>query len=108
MSTMRRRSIGVPMTTSVGAGGVDRRLEVLELLLRVAHGRQQDADVGVLLEGRLDLADGERARIDELGGAELPGGHGAGAVLHLAVGERGAVLDDEHALALDQLGLVDA
>ena len=32
-------------------------------------------------------------------GAELLGGHRAGAVLHLAVGERGTVLDHEDALA---------
>src|SRR5665647_1219438 len=91
----------------VGAGGVDGRLQVPELLLRVAHCRQQHADVRVLLEGRLDLADGERPRVDELGGAELLGGHGAGAVLHLAVRERGAVLDHKDLLALDELRLVD-
>ena len=87
----------------VHVGGVDDLLHLVELPLGVPHGRQDRADV-VLAERLVDRADGPRTRIHDLGRAVLAGRHHAGAVLHLAVRERGAVLDHQHPLARDRVG----
>ena len=52
-------------------------------------------------------ADGVRRGVDDLGGAGVLGREPAGAVGHAAVGERRAVLDDQHPLAANQLRVVD-
>lgn len=92
---------------AVGHHHVDGFLEVLDLLVAVSHGGQQDADVRVLVISGGDGFDGPVPRIDELGGAELLGGGHPGAEGHLAVGQGGSVLDDQHALVGDQLRLLD-
>ena len=53
-----------------------------------------------------DRADGVGPRVHQFGRAELAGGDDARAELHLAVRQRRAVLDDEHALAGDALRVV--
>ena len=59
-SISRRRSIGVPISTSSASEALDRRLEVVHLLAPVAHRGQERADVRVVLEGLRDRADRER------------------------------------------------
>jgi hypothetical protein len=61
--------------------------------------------VRVVLEGLGDRPDRERPRVDELGCAVLLRGEDGRAVAHLAVRQRRAVLDREHALAADLLRL---
>ncbi len=62
--------------------------------------------MGELLERGRDGAARVGAGIDDLGGAERGGGDVSGAGTHPAVRERRAILDDEHPLALDGLGIV--
>ena len=95
----RVRSMGVRADDEVAVDGLDRLGQLADLLLAVAHGRQDVVEVVVLLEGLLDRADGEGPGVDDLGRAVLLGRDDAGAVLHAAVGEGRAVLDDEDALA---------
>ena len=71
----------------------------------VAHGRQQLAQMRELLKRLLDGADGERPRIDQLGGVIKLGCDHAGAVWHVAVRECRAVFDHQHAFAGDGVGI---
>ena len=90
------RSIGVPVTTTSHVGGVDRLPRARELLVGVAHRRQDRSDMRVC--SRLgDRADGVRARVDELAPPrpsrrDLPAPNGIPPCVM-----RRAVLDDEHA-----------
>ena len=103
---MRRRSTGVASTTTIARRAVDGLLQFLALRLAVAHGRQQVVQVRIFFEGPANGSDGVRPRIDALRRPVLAGGDHAGAVRHFAVGEGGTVLDHEHVLALDGLGIV--
>src|SRR5512140_2777625 len=91
----------------VAVDGLDRLGQLAGLLVAVAHGRQDHVEAVVLLEGLLDRADGEGPGVDDLGRAVLPGRDDAGAVLHAAVGQGRAVLDDEDALAADPFAVLD-
>ena len=90
----------------VHRGLVDDGLQLADLLVGVAHGRDQGADAGSarhLGQG----ADQEGGGVDDLGGAEAAGGDHARAVAHLAVGQGRPVLDHQDPLAGDQLGVLD-
>ena len=78
----------------------------MDLLLAVAHRREDDARVGILLVGSGDRSDGVRTRVNDLGSAEALRCDVAGAVLHPTVSQRGAVLDDQHALAANLRRLI--
>src|SRR4029453_8086144 len=91
----------------VHRGLVDDRLQLADLGVGVAHGRDQGADVGVALVDLGQGADQPRAGVDDLGGAEAAGRDHAGAVAHLAVGQGGPVLDHQDPPAGDQLGVLD-
>ena len=96
-------SMGVPLTIRSQSIRAIVRASSRGLLLAVAHGRQDLVEVIVLPERLLDAADRVGPRIDDLGGAVLLGGHDARAVLHPAVGQGRAVLDDQDPLAGDPL-----
>ena len=91
----------------VHRGLVDDGLQLADLGVGVAHGRDQGADVGVALVHLGQGADQVGAGVDDLGGAEAAGGDHPGAVAHLAVGQGRAVLDHQDPLAGDQLGVLD-
>src|SRR5213594_2148974 len=86
---------------------VDRLLELVHLLLPVAHRRQQRPDPRVLSEGGGDRADGGRARVDDRPRPEALGGDHPGPVAHLTVCQGGAVLDHQDALAADGRRVLD-
>ena len=100
--TTRLRSMGVAMITRSHGVALMVSSRSRMLLLAVAHGRQHGAGGGVLGEGLGDGAHRVGPRVDDLGRAEAPRRHHARAVGHLAVGQRGAVLDHQHALAADR------
>ena len=83
----------------IAGHALDGLLQFVPLQVAVAHGRQDPPEVGKLLERLLDGADRIRTRIDQRGRVVAIGRDHAGAVRHLAVRERGTVLDHQHALA---------
>jgi hypothetical protein len=79
----------------VAVGGVDGGSQLLDLVLPVAHGRQDQPDARVGAEGLGDRADGVRSGVDEAGRSGLAGGDRARPIRHAAVGQGRAVLDDQ-------------
>src|SRR5439155_19860891 len=91
----------------VALARVDRRFHVLDLLLRIPHGGEERPDRGVLPERVANLPDEPRTRIDDLSRSVALRRDDTGAVFHVSVRERGAVLDHERPSVPDELRLVD-
>ena len=94
----------MPIDDDVAVRLAHRGAELGQLLVSVAHRRQYGADARVAGIGLGDRADGIRARVDDLGGAVVVGGYGAGTERHATVGDGGAVLDDEDPFARKRSG----
>ena len=88
-------SLGVPLTTTSAREPLIVALEIVELGLRIAQGRQHLADMRVLPERRCDVPDRRCSRIDDLAGASLDGRQVARTIGHAAVRERRSVVDDD-------------
>lgn len=85
--------MGVAMSTT--SAGVRRIVscQVADLLVAVAHRRQDRASLWVFGEGFGNRARGVGFGVDDFSHAKAPCRHPAGAVLHLTVGQRRAILD---------------
>src|SRR5438093_5123025 len=94
-----------PAHDDVAGSRVDRLLEFFDLLRAIAHGREDLPGVRILLVRLPDRTDRVADRADDLGGAESLGGEIRGAVFHPAMGQGRSILDGEHPLAADQMGL---
>ena len=92
---------------NVGRDRLEGRLQLVNLLVAIPHGREQSLQLGVLGEGLGELAGRVGARIHDLGRPEALRRDHRGTVGHLAVGQRGPVLDAQHALAGNGLGVID-
>src|SRR6476661_1260634 len=89
----------------VDVGRIDDLRHLVQLAVAVAHRGQHGSDV-VSLERLGDRSDRPGTGIDDLGRAQPLRGDHAGTDLHLAVGQRRAVLHHEDALATHRLGVV--